>query len=231
MNGSGVTSQPIFYLFIAASVLLSLGYAWGARRNKKILNGAMSALADIFKPKDQQFTNIGGLSGYHANFIPHRNRYIRRVDATVTLLPRQSWLYLPVSKLIRRFDRMYLVLHLAPDVMGTLSEGHIIEKGYSTFHGAKIENESRLSMETITWGGKTFFLYFESPGVKADLERCMAMVGEPGPLRHVALVPEQDRMFLFMIPRLGKVKDTVSTVHQWFVQLLGSRRSAGTPAE
>ncbi|WP_455382197.1 hypothetical protein [Salinispira pacifica] len=231
MDGSGVTTQPVFYLFIALSVLLSLGYAWGARRNKRILNQAFSDLAEIFKPKDQQFTNIGGLSGYHANFIPHRNRYIRRVDATVTLLPRQSWLYLPISRLIRRFDRLYMVLYLAPEAMGSLKEGHIIEKGYSTFHGAKIENESSLRRETITWGGMTWFLYFADEEIKRALERCMESLGEPGPLRHVALVPEQERMFLFMIPRLGQVKPVVSSVHQWFVQLLGSRNSTRAPAE
>lgn len=85
--------------------------------------------------------------------------------------------------------------------------------------------------ETIAWGGKTFYLYYEDADIKRDLDRCMALLGEPGPLRHVALVPEQDRMFLFMIPRLGKVKEIVSPVHQWFIQLVGSRRSAESPAE
>ncbi len=231
MTDSGVTSQPIFYLFIALSILLSLGYAWGARRNKKILKRSFDDLVGIFNPKDQQYTNIGGLSGYHANFIPHRNRYVRRVDATVTLLPRQSWLYYPISKLVRRYDRFYMVLHLAPEMMGRITEGHIIEKAYSRFHGAKIENENRLSKEILQWGGKTFFLYFENEDMKGALVRCMEMLGNPGSLRHVALVPEQERMFLFMIPKPGQVKEVVSRVHQWFTQLLGSRQSADAPAD
>ncbi len=231
MGNTGVASQPIFYLFIAASLLLSLGYVWGTRRNRKIIRTTFDALMEVIKPKDQQFTNIGGLSGYHANLVPHRNRYIRRVDVTMTLLPRQSWLYLPFSWLIRRFDRMFMVFYLAPQAAGTLKEGHIIEKGYSRFHGAKIEHAAELNSETIQWGGKTFFLYWEDTQTREALDRCMNMLSEPGPVRHVALVPEEDRIFLFMIPKPKLVRSTVSTVQNWFTQLLGTRVSAGASLE
>lgn len=231
MGHPAIVNQPLFYLLIAASLLLSFGYVWGMRRNKRIVRDTFDVLLDLFKPKDQQFTNIGGLSGYHANLIPHRNRYIRRVDVTMTLLPRHTWLYLPFSRLVRKFDRLYMVFHLAPGATGLLREGHIIEDKYSHFHGAKIEHESSLESRTFRWGDKTFFLYWEDEEIRQALERCVKLLGQPGALRHVALVPEQERMFLFMIPRFGEVRRVVGTVHGWFTQLVASRNSSRATAD
>lgn len=231
MANAAIVNQPAFYLLIAASLLLSFGYLWGYRRNKTIIRSTFESLIEIFKPKDQQFTNIGGLSGYHANLIPHRNRFVRRVDVTMTLLPRQSWLYLPFSRLVRKFDRLYMVFHLSPRATGTLREGHIIEKQYSHFHGAKIEREGELASEPFPWGGKTFYLFWEDEDIRSALERCVRLLGEPGPLRHVALVPEQERMFLFMIPKPREVKRIVQTVNGWLTQFLGSRIASGATVD
>ncbi len=218
-----VTSQPVFYLFIGITILLTLGYSWGRRANKRIVIGALDDLQALFKPKDQQFTNIGGLTGYHANFIPLHNRHARRVDATCTLLPRQSWLYYPISRMIRRFDRLYLVFHLAEKAVGTLTEGHLIERRYSAFMGAKVENAAELERESFEWGGLQFELYYEDQVARDALLDVKARLGEPGGLRHVALVPEQDRMFLFMIPVRGTVGKTVGVIFEWFNALVDAR--------
>ncbi len=218
-----IVQQPLFYLFIAVTILISLGYSWGKRRNRRIYLSAFDAITRVIQPKDQQFTNIGGLTGYHANFVPHKNRFIRRLDATITMLPRQSWLYYPVSRLIRRFDRLFLAYHLSPKAAGVLQEGHLIEKGYSRFAGASIENEDSLTRETIDWGGLTFFFYYQDQQIRTRLEQLREQIGDPGPLRHVALVPEQDRLFVFMIPRIGQVEHVIATVTHWFTELVESR--------
>ena len=54
MGQTAITSQPVFYLFIAASLLLSFGYVWGTRRNRKIIRATFDALMDLFKPKDHE---------------------------------------------------------------------------------------------------------------------------------------------------------------------------------
>ncbi|MDA3947817.1 MAG: hypothetical protein PF508_01210 [Spirochaeta sp.] len=222
-SGNNVADQPEFYLFIAATILLSLGYMWGRRRNRRITYSAFDAISGILKPKDQTFTTIGGLTGYHANFIPHKNRSIKQVDATMTLLPRQSWLWYPFSLFLRRFDRLFLSFHLGKKATGSLREGHLIEKKYSTFAGARIENADSLHKETITWGKRTFFLYYKDDAVKREMERCQQMVGtDPGPLRHVALVPSQNRLFVFLIPVLGTVEHVVGQVYRWFLKIADS---------
>jgi hypothetical protein len=226
-----VTTQPVFYLFIAVTILLSLGYIWGRRRNKRIFFNAFETMVEVLKPKDQQFTNIGGLSGYHANIIPRKNKYIRRVDATITLLPRQSWLYYPFSKLVRRYDRMFMLFHLSPKAVGVLEEGHIIERRYSGFMGASIENADTLTKEEIEWGGLTFYLYYANERVKRELEDARARLGKPSTLRHLALVPDQDRMWIFMIPKLGTVHPVVNTLTNWFIATVGTRIGAEKEAK
>lgn len=219
-----VTDQPVFYLFVAATILLSLGYGWGKRRNRRIITSAFDAITAVLHPQDQTFTNIGGLTGYHANFIPQKNRLIKQVDATMTLLPRQSWLWYPFSRMIRRFDRLFLSFHLGKKAAGALREGHLIEKGYASFAGASIENADSLQKETFQWGKHTFFLYYKDETVKREMERCRDLVGAtPGPLRHVALVPKRNRLFVFLIPVPGTVEHVVGTVYRWFSQLAGSR--------
>ncbi len=220
-SGTEVADQPVFYLFIAVSILLSLGYTWGRRRIRRITNTVFKEIAAVLSPKDQTFTNIGGLTGYHANFVPHRNKSVKQVDATMTLLPRQSWLWYPFSRMIRRFDRLFLSFHLSPKVTGILREGHLIDKSYSSFAGAKIVNADSLRQDTFEWGRRTFYLYYYDDEVKNRMEQCRGMIGEdPGPLRHVALVPEQNRLFVFLIPVPGAVEGVLGTVYRWFSELV-----------
>ncbi|MCX5834178.1 MAG: hypothetical protein NTV99_06670, partial [Deltaproteobacteria bacterium] len=118
-------TQPLFYLFIAFSLFLSLGYFWGRRRNKNIFLSAFNDLVEIVKPDEQKFTNIGGTIGYHANLIVKRKGPVSQVDATITMLPRQSLLYIPISKLIMKHDRLFITIYLNKTPSG---EGHLIEK-------------------------------------------------------------------------------------------------------
>ncbi len=231
-NGTEVANQPVFYLFVAGTILLTLGYGWGRRRIRRITTSVFNEITAVLSPKDQTFTNIGGLTGYHANFVPHRNRSVKQVDATMTLLPRQSWLWYPFSRLIRRYDRLFLTFHLSPKVTGRLREGHLIEKSYANFAGAKISNADSLQRETIQWGQRTFFLYYQDDEVKSRIEQCRQMIGaDPGPLRHVALVPEQDRLFVFLIPAPGEVEGAIGAVYRWFSELVEAHPKSSPPKE
>lgn len=219
-----VTQQPIFYLFIAATILLTLGYSWGHRGNKGIFLSAFNALVDTLKPKDQSFTKIGGETGYHANLIPKKNSFIRRVDATITLLPRQSWLYLPFSLLTMRFDRLFLMLFFSKKAMGLVSEGHLIEEKYSHFRGPKITNEDQLQREELRWGERDFLLYYADETIKNDLLNLKQKLKEPKYLRHIAVVPDREQAFLFMIPKKGYVAEAFPVIYKWLNNMLEQKR-------
>lgn len=215
-----ITNQPIFYLFIAFTILLILGYSWGRRKNTNIYKNSFQELLDIFKPKNQKFTNIGGLAGYHANILPKNDKVITRVDATITLLPRQAWLYYPFSRLMRGFDRLFITLHLREGVLRGIEEGHLIEKRYSRFKGPKITNQGRLHHEEIDWEGLQFIMYYSSSKSKQILNKLLPKKGLPGQVRHIALVPEQNRAFIFIIPKAGAVSKSVPKVFSWLDKLI-----------
>jgi len=217
-----LAKDPLFYLFVAFSALLGYGYFWGKRVNTRIFRSAFDDLVSVIQPADKTFTNIGGLIGYHANLTMSRKSPVERVDATITFLPRHSWLWMPVSKLIRKYDRLFITMYLR---QYTGAEGHLIEQAYSQFRGPKIDNADRMKQETLTWGKHSFILYYGNGKIHDQLKSLAADFPDPGNLRHIAIVPEQKRCFIFMIPREGKVSRDFSPVYRWIMSQLGQESS------
>lgn len=212
-----ILTQPVFFLFVAFSFMLTAGYFWGRRRNRKIFLSALQDLVDVVRPDDQTFTNIGGAIGYHANlYVKKKGAPFSRVDATITMLPRHSWLYLPLSKLIRKYDRLFITLYLKRKPMEEL---HLIEKGYNGFRGTKISNTDRLQKESIRWGGYDFFLFHQSAAGRDALLRFAQEYPDPGIIRHIAIVPEEKKGFVFMIPKPSLVKQFFAPIYRWMPTL------------
>lgn len=221
-----IITQPVFFLFVAFSFLLTFGYFWGRKRNQEIFHSAFDDLLKCFRPSEQKFTNIGGAIGYHANlYIRKKGGFLSQVDATITMLPRHSWLYLPVSKLIRKYDRLFIELYLknAPG-----EECHLIEAGYSRFAGARIMNTGHLQKEDVTWGGYRFHLYYQSPETRSRFMDLMARNPTPGLIRHIAVVPQRKKCFIFMIPRKGQVARDLLPVYKWLPSLLKKSQETGS---
>lgn len=212
-----LAGEPLFYLFIALSFLLGAGYFWGKRINDRIFRSAFSDLVAVVKPVDQTFTNIGGLIGYHATLRPPKSAPVERVDATITFLPRHAWLWMPVSKLIRKYDRLFITFHLRHQ---PLAEGHLIEKGYAGFRGPKITNAARLQQEPVRWGELEFILYFSNETIRQRLRQFLNRQPSPGAIRHIALVPEQKKAFVFMIPTRGGIAAGLAPLSQWLPTVL-----------
>lgn len=216
-----VTSQPIFYLFIAASILLSLGYAWGKRRNTRIHLSTFNVIIDFLKPKDQSFTTIGGLTGYHANIIPKKNKVIRRVDLTLTLLPRQSLLYLPFSLLITKSDRLYTTMLFGKKVKPPFGEGHLVEKKFSKTKSGAIDNTESFSAETIQWGGREFILYSKGRDVHTAFSELVKTLKDPVSIKHIAFIPGEGKAYFFMVPKYGTVEPVFGPLYDWVVKTAG----------
>ena len=207
-----IVTQPIFFLFVAFSGLLALGFYWGRKANQRIALSALQDLVEVVKPDDQTFTNIGGVVGYHANLFIKKKSPVQRVDATITLLSRHAWLYFPISKLIMRYDRLFITVYLREKIF---AEGHLIEKGYSRFRGPKISNAQRLSVENFRWGKEDFLLYYQSIQMRESLVRYAEQNGDPGSIRHIAMVPEEKKGFIFMIPKKGRVGSDFAPIYRW----------------
>lgn len=225
-----IATQPAFYLLIAGTVLLSLGFVRGRRRNRRILRGSFDALSETLKPRDQQFTNIGGQTGYHANFIPGACRSVRRVDATLTLLPRQSWLYMPFSYLIQHFDRLFLTFFVNKRGRKVLKEGHLIETRFEKMRGNRIDNIDQLQKENLEWEGMNFHLYYMDQAMRDHLLKLKDRLGQPGNFRHAAIVPCEEAAYLFQIPRPQTVGPIVSAFRDWFDEYVEAARDVSEKA-
>jgi hypothetical protein len=217
-NTADILHQPVFFLFIGFSVLLTLGYFWGRRSNRRIYRSAFNDLINVVMPDDRNFTNIGGAIGFHANlFIKKRGAPFSRVDATITLLPRHSWLYLPISKLLRKYDRLFITLYMKKPPS---EEAHMIESKYSKFMGSKIENAHRMHHDTVRWENLDFHLYYHSSEMREKMRSFMETNPSPGVIRHIALVPEQKKGFVFMIPKQEQVARYFAPIYRWLASVL-----------
>lgn len=212
-----IARQPIFYLFIAFSAMLSFGYFWGKRINERLFRSAFEDIVSVVKPVDQTFTNIGGIVGYHADFALSKKGVVESVKATITFLPRHSWLWLPFSKLIRKYDRLFITLELRKS---PIAEGHLIETKYAGFRGPKITNAAKLKREQISWGKYSFILYHGGNRIKDRLKAFVTTNPDPGDIRHIAIVPDQNKCFIFIIPRRNQVAQNFSPVYQWIPTLI-----------
>lgn len=210
-----VTNQPVFYLFLAVSLLLSLGYIWGKRRNTRIHLSAFNGIVDVLKPKDQSFTNIGGLTGYHANIIPKKNKIIRRVDLTLTMLPRQSWLYLPFSLIFTRSDRLYATLLFGKKIKPDIEEGHLIEEKFGKSSLGRIDNPNEFNSEEVLWGQRKYILYTKDEYMKNAFNKLIKNISDPYTLKHLAIIPKDSKAYFFMVPKIGVVTSIFGDVFNW----------------
>jgi len=220
-TASSIFTVPLLLFVFAVSAFLGIQFRRGHRKNYKIYHAAFSELMEIFCADDQVFTNIGGSIGHHANFYYREKGLIYEIDATITLLPRHAPLYLPISEYLMRNDRLFISLYMRYPPPG---EGHIIEKSYDGFRGHEITNVVRLSREEIFWGPYPFFLYYDKLSMYDALKELLMKHRDPGNIRHVALIPDQRKGFIFMIPREGTVKRDCEPVYHWMCRLFEKQR-------
>lgn len=220
MPSENLAMQPVFLLFVALTFMLAAGYFWGRRKNKSIYVSSLNDLTNIIHPADQTFTNIGGAIGFHAKFLGEEKSFLSDAEITITLLPRQAWLYFPISLLIRRWDQLFITLNLRTHPP---AEGHLIEGSYAGFRGPRITNVHKMKKEDVRWGGVKFVLYYTTKTTRNHFMNLVHGAKEPGRIKHIAFVPHQKKCFVFMIPRVNKVAADFAPVFHWLPSTLNRK--------
>jgi hypothetical protein len=54
-------------------------------------------------------------------------------------------------------------------------------------------------------------------------------LGSPGELRHVAFVPNQEKAFVFLVPRPGETARVFPAIWSWLNEILEKTSAAKTP--
>ena len=210
---TSIFAPPFIVIVVfGLSAFIGIGFYRGKKKNRHIYLSTFSELLELFKPEDQTFTNIGGLVGHHASFVLPHNNFAYHIDATITLLPRHAPLYMPISNLLMRSDRLFITFYLRVSPPG---EGHLIEKSYDGFRGHEITNVKILEREEISWGGLPFFLYYDRITIRDPMKQFTRLHPQPGTVKHIAVLPGEKKGFVFMIPDAGAVKRDLEPAFRW----------------
>jgi hypothetical protein len=210
------TTVSVLIVIVAISAFIAFSFHSGKRKNKEICTAIFNELMKVFKPDDQTFTNIGGAVGHHGTFSFKERGSVSRIDVTLTLLPRQAPLYMPISKLFIKNDRLFISVYMRYPPPG---EGHIIERSYTGFRGPEITNISRLHQMESKWGDLAFFLYYEQDRMADHFRELIGSLPDPGPIRHIAIVPDQRKGFIFMGLQQEPIEAYLAAVYDWLFRV------------
>lgn len=217
MPGSEHFSQQPFFFFLAiVSAVLTIGFYWGNRINKKRFESILDELIDIIKPEKQEYGNIGGTKEYYCDFTMRKSSPLERVDAKFTFLPRHLWPYLPIALLIDKYDSLLMALHFKEKLR---DEGHIIEVDYAKLGKAKIANADQLNKAFVKWGKHNYDVYYRSKKTYDRLKELMDRIDDPGLVKHIALLPGQKKCFIFLVPQKGRIAKDLASIYQWMLAL------------
>jgi len=110
----------LIFLLILLSAIAMYQFFKGRKLNLGIMSRVSKDLEEALKPLDKEYTWLGGYVGFKAKYKLKN----ADVEATLTLLPRHALLYLPISLLVNKADRLYIVVRGRID----LAELHIFGK-------------------------------------------------------------------------------------------------------
>jgi len=209
----GNTTVSVLIVIIAVSAFIAFSFHSGRRKNKEICSDIFNQLIKVFKPDDQTFTSIGGAVGHHGTFSFKERGPVSRIDVTLTLLPRQA-----------PNDRLFISVYMRYPPPGDPppGEGHIIERGYSGFRGPEITNISRLHQMEFKWGDLDFFVYYEQDRMIDHFKKLIESLPDPGPIRHIAAVPDQRKGFIFMGIQQEPIELYLAPVYDWLFKVFES---------
>ena len=217
MTGSEpFTQQPVFFVLALISAVLTIGYFWGNRINRKRFEAIFDELVEMIKPEKQEYGNIGGTNEYYCDFNLRKGSPLTRIDAKFTFLPRHLWPYFPIALLIDKYDGLLMALHFKEKLH---DEAHIIEVDYAQLRKAKIANLEQLNKAFIKWRNREYNIYYRSKKTYERLKALVEKVEDPGGIKHIAMLPDQKKCFIFLVPQKGRVAKDLTPIYQWLLVL------------
>jgi len=189
----------LFAILVLFAGVTTLQFFYGRKINIFLMKGIVEELEETVKPKDQLYTWLGGYVGFKAEYRID-NPDIDTVEVTLTLLPRQSILYMPISKLTLKDDRLFFVLKCRHAVKGDI---HAVKKGIYRFT-KPIDNEIEYRAKAIRINGEEFVVYYRR---KEDVDRLLKhMKNLPvKDVKHISITPSTRVVYTFVTPRKGVV--------------------------
>jgi len=208
---NGLSGNLIFIIVVLAGISV-LQFYQGRRLNVTLMKHYVQGFEGKLKIRDQLYTWIGGYVGFKADYDINDN-FIKKVEMTLTLLPRQSLFWLPFSYSVKRGDRLYIVLRPKFQIH---SDAHIVKKFYYLF-GASISETKDLTKGEVGFSdAKGFYTLYEEENDIQKLRKFVEASMDPKRLRHIAVVKETNVLFCLIKPDPYKTADEIKNLVENF---------------
>lgn len=191
---------------VILGVAASAQFFFGRRRNKGIAASISRGLEELLKPNHTNYVNIGGSIGYNFVYTLSTGPWIS-AKGTMTMSPRHSMLYLPISRLLGFSDRFFINLFTKKKIKG---EAHLIAA--ATLRRTKIEGLDLMSRREIEAGGRRFVMLWRGPDLSGELEALLQAFPDPRRLRHFCSYPDNKTFFLYTVPKGGDAAEDLRAV-------------------
>ena len=178
-------------LFIGVSVVISLVYIAGYKKNIKIMKKMAETLEETFQPKDKLYTYLGGVLGFIAEYQVDG---FEKVSITLRLIPRQSALYLPFMFVTSGKDSLQIMFYTKKPVV---SEFHLIKESFLKMTKPKVYNRSKLKSERIEIEGTKYEMLTENLKYKKFIE--FVPIFNKRQFNHLAITKEKSIVYVNLL--------------------------------
>ena len=190
-------SSWAFPVLIVVALVVAAGYFLGRRKNVLLMKLYADAIEGAVNSSDQQYTWVGGYIGFKADYKV-KSQLVKKVKATLHLLPRLSLLYYPFALLTMRHDKLYVIVEVAKSLAG---EAHLIKKGHYRFLPPGIDDVERLRRSEVTLGDTKFELLSEdAKGERQLLSWAQGLKVDFNKVKHLSFTASTNVMYAFVEP-------------------------------
>ncbi|MBO8173648.1 MAG: hypothetical protein H0Z18_00165 [Thermococcus sp.] len=201
-----VSPEFLMVLMVLAGVA-SIQFFKGRKLNLMLMQHYLRTIEDAIKPKDKEYVWLGGYIGFRAHYKVKEGN-IDKFEYTLTLLPRQSIFYMPISKLISRHDKLYIVVRPYSQIK---REAHLIQKRYYRIK-PKIEEEELLQRDVLEVNGKQYEALFEKRRDAELLREFLQGFSKPENVKHVSLTPKTNVFYILMKPEPDTIEEDIKHI-------------------
>ncbi len=179
-------------IFIAISLIITVVYYIGYRKNVKIMKEIAETLEDALKPKDKLYTYLGGVLGFS---VEYKVEGFKKIIANLRLIPRQSALYLPFMFLTSGKDNLQVLFYTKRPLK---CEFHLVRKSIFNLTKPKIYNRDKLQNDSFEMGKAKFEMLYENKNYDKKLLQLVKLI----PIEyfnHLAVTTENNIIYIQLL--------------------------------
>lgn len=178
-------------LLVILGLVASLQYWRGRRLNLTLIRELSRQMEEALQPVNKNYTWIGGYVGVVAEYDLKHEVY-EKVKGTISLLPHHSLLYFPISLLLGRRDRVYILIYPKRKL-----------KGKANITRGKIKGISQASFkDTVRVKGVVLQRSYNSKEEAEFMTKIISRLKDPSSLEHLAANVEENAYYARL--RIGR---------------------------